>query len=124
MAPAAFVKITPEDFDQGFIDFKLAYRRGEPPPGLPDTLRLTVPDRALVANMVERFQETSDPFVFVRACLPPATLGDQVLGLLAFDCECALLDACYTLCFGEKLKQEFYQHCLPNPRAPQLSIVE
>ena len=124
MVPSAFVKITPEEFDQGYVDFKLAYRRGEPPPGQPDSLRLIVPDRALVGAMVERFQETTDPFVFVRACLPPAQLSDQLLGLLAFDCECALLDACYTLCFGEKLKAEMYAHCLPNPRQPQLTIVE
>lgn len=33
MAPAAFLKITPEDFDAGFVEFKLSYLLGATPPG-------------------------------------------------------------------------------------------
>lgn len=115
MQPSVFIKITPEDFDAGFVTFPLRYRRGEPPAGWPDEVRLNVPDQLEVSNTVEEFTRTGDPLVFVRVCLPARWRSEGLFNMLAFDCFNQLLDACYTLCLGEELKNKIITLNLPVP---------
>lgn len=110
-------QIAPEDFDRGFVEFPLSYRRGVPPVGFPAQVTLTMPHYRHVTDLVEEFKESPNPWLFVFACLPEERRDEAFLNQLAYDCQSGLIEAAMTLTFGRDLYQRILANTLTEPAA-------
>lgn len=111
-------QIAPEDFDRGFVELPLSYRRGPAPDGFPDRLTLTVPSYRHVNELVAEFQEAPNPWLFVFACVPEERRDDAFMNLLAYDCQSGLIEASMILCLGHDLYQRIMANTLADETSP------
>ena len=106
----ANLKITPADFDRGYVEVPVKYARGEPSKGFPKKIRLRRPDVKAAAKLVVGLLADEDYSVVLLACIHPREFAShEFLNLLTPFSFQALMDAAMELTFGAQWREQFKQ---------------
>src|SRR3954468_15237871 len=77
------LKVTAEDVDRGFICISVQYRRGEPPPGYSDTVKINALTGGKGAQVFVDFLIEEDVEDFLTKCLPEKQANREFLRQVA-----------------------------------------
>ena len=103
----AKVVLTASDFDRGYIKIPIEYARGEPPKGLPATIRLVRPGVKSAAKLIVELLVDEDYEKVALSCIQPPKLATQeFLNLLTPFSYKALTEAAMALVFGAHWRQK------------------
>jgi len=100
-------EFTSNDIDRGFVELEVKYKRGDPPKGYPERVRVTAPpnERALVlAGQVRSLQR--NPGLLLSLCLPEGQATKEFLDRLTPSSYRALVESAMALTFGLGWREE------------------
>jgi transcriptional regulator with XRE-family HTH domain len=94
------LKVTAEDVDRGFICIPVQYRRGEPPPGYSDTVKINALTGGKAAQVFVDFLIEEDVEELLIKCLPERHANKEFLRQVAPTTFANLFEAALSLTFG------------------------
>ena len=100
------LRVTAADFDRGYKDVRLEYRRGAAPTGCPARLRLKVPGNLAVWSITGIKGVLDDPTRLLFACLQEEHAEADFLDLLTPRCFRQLVEVAANLVFGLNWKSQ------------------
>ncbi len=98
--------VTTADFDKGYKDVRLEYRRGAAPAGCPTRLRLKVPGNLEIWKITGAKEVLEDPTPLLFACLQDEYAKADFLDLLTPGCFRQLVQVAANLVFGLNWKSQ------------------
>jgi transcriptional regulator with XRE-family HTH domain len=100
------VKITPTDFDRGYVEVPVMYARGEPPKGYSKSVELRRPSVKASAKLIADLLVDEDYGAVLLSCIQPKKYANQeFLNLLTPFSYQALIEASMELVFGSEWKR-------------------
>ncbi len=100
------IQVTAADFDKGYKDIRLEYRRGAAPPACPMRLRLKVPANLAIWDLMGIQGVLDDPTRLLFACLQQEYAKAHFLDLLTPRCFRQLVEVAASLAFGLNWKNQ------------------
>jgi transcriptional regulator with XRE-family HTH domain len=101
------VQITVADFDRGYVEVPVRYRRGTPPPQAPKKIKVMSPSAKQSVQAITNLLMDEDFSLLLATCLPAEHSDAELLEKLTPFSYMAVLEAAFAMTFGLDWQKQF-----------------